>query len=90
MSIQTLQHQQDDDVSILLNFSFGRVGVREALEAIGVEVLIGRVPMSGSIEERAKALCEQIEDAFPGREVNLIGESFLLTRMKVGLISVNL
>lgn len=55
--------------------SHHRVGVKEALEAIGVEVLIGSVPMSGSIEERAKVLCEQISKAFPNREINLIGHS---------------
>lgn len=53
------------------------IGIREALEAMGVEVLIGRVPASASIEERAKVLCELIEENFPGREVNLIGHSMV-------------
>nr|CRX79020.1 hypothetical protein ls5930a1_00072 [Leucosporidium scottii] len=65
------------------------IGIREALEAMGVEVLIGRVPASASIEERAKVLCELIEENFPGREVNLIGHSmggldgrFLISRLQ--------
>lgn len=71
-----------------LRFSYW-IGIKEALEAIGVEVLIGRVPASAGIEERAKVLCEQIEKAYPGREVNLIGHSmggldarFLVSRLK--------
>ncbi|GAA6059062.1 hypothetical protein JCM10212_002033 [Sporobolomyces blumeae] len=71
-----------------LQFSYW-VGVAEALEAMGVEVLIGRVPASASIEERAKVLCEMIGDKFEGREVNLIGHSmggldarFLISRLK--------
>jgi hypothetical protein len=59
-----------------LQFSYW-VGVQEALEAMGVEVLIGRVPASASIEERAKVLCEMIGERFPGREVNLIGHSMV-------------
>ncbi|KAL8279855.1 hypothetical protein RQP46_007705 [Phenoliferia psychrophenolica] len=71
-----------------LQFSYW-IGVKEALESIGVEVLIGRVPAAASIEERAKVLCELIEQTFPGREVNLIGHSmggldarFLISRLK--------
>ncbi|GAA5906598.1 hypothetical protein JCM5296_000707 [Sporobolomyces johnsonii] len=71
-----------------LHFSYW-VGVQEALEAMGVEVLIGRVPASASIEERAKVLCEMIGERFPGREVNLIGHSmggldgrFLISRLQ--------
>lgn len=71
-----------------LRFSYW-IGIKEALEAMGVEVLIGRVPTSATIEERAKVLCEQIETAFPGREVNLIGHSmggldgrFLISRLQ--------
>ncbi|GAA5944094.1 esterase/lipase family protein [Sporobolomyces koalae] len=71
-----------------LQFSYW-VGVQEALEAMGVEVLIGRVPASASIEERAKVLCEMIGETFPGQEVNLIGHSmggldarFLISRLK--------
>lgn len=59
-----------------LQFSYW-VGVQEALEAMGVEVFIGRVPASASIEERAKVLCEMIGERFPGREVNLIGHSMV-------------
>ncbi|KAK4046303.1 lipase 2 [Microbotryomycetes sp. JL201] len=71
-----------------LQFSYW-VGVREALEALGAEVLIGRVPASASIEERAKVLCELIEATYPNREVNLIGHSmggldarFLVSRLR--------
>lgn len=71
-----------------LQFSYW-IGVKEALEAVGAEVMIGRVPASASIEERAKVLCEQIETTFPGRDVNLIGHSmggldgrFLISHLK--------
>ncbi|BGP07373.1 lipase 2 [Rhodotorula toruloides] len=71
-----------------LRFSYW-VGVEEALAANGVEVLIGRVPASASIEERAKVLCEMIGERFPGREVNLIGHSmggldgrYVISRLK--------
>lgn len=59
-----------------LQFSYW-VGVQEALEAMGVEVLIGRVPASASIEERAKVLSVMIGERFPGRQVNLIGHSMV-------------
>lgn len=59
-----------------LHFSYW-VGVKEALEAIGVEVLIAEVPSAASIEERARVLCQLIEDTFPGREVNLVGHSMV-------------
>lgn len=71
--VHFLSAQIEDEINACS--SHDRVGVKEALEAIGVEVLIGSVPMSGSIEERAKVLCEQISKAFPNREINLIGHS---------------
>ncbi|GAA5908960.1 hypothetical protein JCM6882_004955 [Rhodosporidiobolus microsporus] len=65
------------------------IGVEEALQAMGVEVMIGRVPASASIEERAKVLCQLIGERFPGREVNLIGHSmggldgrYLISRLR--------
>ncbi|GAA5847661.1 hypothetical protein JCM9279_004972 [Rhodotorula babjevae] len=71
-----------------LSFSYW-IGVEEALQAMGAEVMIGRVPASASIEERAKVLCQLIGERFPGREVNLIGHSmggldgrFLISRLK--------
>ncbi|GAA5933651.1 hypothetical protein JCM3775_003762 [Rhodotorula graminis] len=71
-----------------LSFSYW-IGVEEALVAMGAEVMIGRVPASASIEERAKVLCQHIGERFPGREVNLIGHSmggldgrFLISRLK--------
>lgn len=59
-----------------LSFSYW-IGVEEALQAMGAEVMIGRVPASASIEERAKVLCQLIGERFPGREVNLIGHSMV-------------
>ena len=59
-----------------LSFSYW-IGVEEALVAMGAEVMIGRVPASASIEERAKVLCQLIGERFPGREVNLIGHSMV-------------
>ncbi len=57
-----------------LTISYWR-GVVEALEANGCEVLVCRVPTSASIQERAAALKMQIEERFPGREINLIAHS---------------
>ncbi|KDN49596.1 alpha/beta-hydrolase, partial [Tilletiaria anomala UBC 951] len=50
-------------------------GVIEALEANGCEVLVCRVPMSASIQERAAALKAQIEERFAGREINIVAHS---------------
>jgi len=50
-------------------------GVKEALESIGVEVVITSVPASASIEDRARTLAEQISSKMQGRELNLIGHS---------------
>jgi triacylglycerol lipase len=47
-------------------------GIREALEANGIEVIIASVPASGSIEERAERLARLIEDKAGGKEVNII------------------
>ncbi|KAI0778411.1 alpha/beta-hydrolase [Trametes elegans] len=48
-------------------------GIRDALEANGVEVLITRVPATSSPIDRAKVLCEKIAETYPGRAVHLIG-----------------
>ncbi|KAG0665588.1 hypothetical protein C6P46_006371 [Rhodotorula mucilaginosa] len=71
-----------------LRFSYW-IGVEEALQAMGVQTLIGRVPASASIEERAKVLCQMIGEKFPGQDVNLIGHSmggldgrFLISHLK--------
>lgn len=64
--------------------------MEEALQAMGVQTLIGRVPASASIEERAKVLCQMIGEKFPGQDVNLIGHSMvraiplLLSSRKIG------
>ena len=50
-------------------------GIVEVLEANGCEVLVCRVPTAASVPERAAALKQQIEERFPGREVNLVGHS---------------
>ncbi|BEI98357.1 hypothetical protein CcaverHIS631_0306560 [Cutaneotrichosporon cavernicola] len=50
-------------------------GIREVLEKNGCEVLICRVPATGSIMERAEVLHNSIKDRFPGRTVNLIAHS---------------
>ncbi|GAA5986829.1 hypothetical protein JCM10908_000914 [Rhodotorula pacifica] len=71
-----------------LRFSYW-IGVEEALQAMGVQTLVGRVPASASIEERAKVLCQLIGEKFPGQDVNLIGHSmggldgrFLISHLK--------
>jgi len=50
-------------------------GIREVLEANGVEVLMTRVAATGSIADRAARLEELIAEKFPGRDVNLVGHS---------------
>jgi triacylglycerol lipase len=50
-------------------------GIREVLEKSGCEVLICRVPATGSIMERAEVLHNTIKERFPGRTVNLIAHS---------------
>lgn len=64
-------------------------GIVDVLQRRGNEVLVCRVPMSASIEERAKALREMIEAKYPEREINLIGHSmggldcrYLITNLK--------
>ncbi|CAL1695126.1 unnamed protein product [Somion occarium] len=50
-------------------------GIKDALEANGVEVLITRVPATSTPIVRAKVLEEKISAAYPGRSVHLIGHS---------------
>ncbi|RSH94528.1 hypothetical protein EHS25_004332 [Saitozyma podzolica] len=50
-------------------------GIREVLEANGVDVLICRVPATSSIKDRAAVLEDLISERYPGQEVNLIGHS---------------
>lgn len=51
-------------------------GISDMLVQRGAEVLVTRVPMSASIEERAKALRDAIDARFPaGQEINVIGHS---------------
>ena len=48
-------------------------GIKEVLEAKGIEVLITRVPATSSYVDRAKVLKEKISQAYAGRSVHLIG-----------------
>jgi triacylglycerol lipase len=50
-------------------------GIKEVLEARGIEVLITRVPATSSPMERAKVLEQKVSEAYPGRSVHLVGES---------------
>ncbi|RMZ77138.1 hypothetical protein DV737_g4492, partial [Chaetothyriales sp. CBS 132003] len=50
-------------------------GIREALEQKGIEVITTTVPTTGSIEERALVLHEQIKTKAPGKDVNIIAHS---------------
>jgi triacylglycerol lipase len=68
-------------------FGFTRIGIRNwtfsayfrgipaALEAAGNRVLVTRVPPIAGVEERARRLGMQIDRAFPGQRVHLIGHS---------------
>lgn len=57
-----------------MNVSHWR-GIKEVLEARGIEVLITRVPATSSPMERAKVLEAKISEVYPGRDVHLIGHS---------------
>ncbi len=48
-------------------------GIKEVLEANGIEVLITRVPATSSPMERAKVLERVVSEKYPGRSVHLIG-----------------
>ncbi|KAK3682151.1 Alpha/Beta hydrolase protein, partial [Podospora appendiculata] len=50
-------------------------GIQEALTARGVEVITASVPPSGSIEDRAAKLAEDIEAQAQGRSVNIVAHS---------------
>lgn len=52
-------------------------GLKEILEANGVEVLIARVPATSWVEKRAAVLETMIRQTFPGRKVHLIGHSMV-------------
>ena len=47
-------------------------GIREALEARGIEVIVTAVPASGSLEQRALRLGESIAETAKGKSVNII------------------
>ena len=48
-------------------------GIREVLEARGIEVLVTRVRATSSPIERAKVLEARVSEVYPGRSVHLIG-----------------
>ncbi|RPD57047.1 alpha/beta-hydrolase [Lentinus tigrinus ALCF2SS1-6] len=50
-------------------------GIRDALEANGIEILTTRVPATSSPVDRAKVLCQKIAEVYPGRAVHLIAHS---------------
>jgi triacylglycerol lipase len=50
-------------------------GIPEALRAAGNRVAVTRVPAIAGVKLRAKVLAEQIDLAFPGQPVHLIGHS---------------
>ena len=50
-------------------------GIPEYLNQLGFRVLVTRVHPTGGIERRARKLAEQIEAAFPGESVHLVGHS---------------
>lgn|GEM_PF-426755 len=50
-------------------------GIPEALRAAGNRVVVTRVPAIAGVKMRARALGEQIELAFPGEPVHVIGHS---------------
>ena len=52
-------------------------GIKEVLEANGVEVLITRVPATSSPVERAQVLEKKISEVYPDRSVHLIGHSMV-------------
>src|SRR6266536_5459044 len=50
-------------------------GIIEAMKANGMEIITAAVPPSGSIEERAKKLGEDIAEKANGKSVNIIAHS---------------
>ncbi|KAI9461182.1 Alpha/Beta hydrolase protein [Russula earlei] len=50
-------------------------GIKEVLQANGVEVLTTRVPATSSPIQRAKVLEQRIEEVYAGRSVHLLGMS---------------
>lgn len=56
-------------------------GIKEVLEANGVDVLFARVPAISSPVERAEVLTKIITEKYKGRSVHLIGKSYSLARI---------
>lgn len=50
-------------------------GIPEALREAGNRVVVTRVPAIAGVKQRARVLAEQIELAFPGQPVHLVGHS---------------
>ena len=60
-------------------------GIKEVLEANGIEVLITRVPATSSPMERAKVLESVVSEKYPGRSVHLIGHSMVRCSLSTSL-----
>ncbi|MCJ1272911.1 hypothetical protein MMC21_000700 [Puttea exsequens] len=70
-------------------------GITEALTANGIEVILTSVPPSGSIEERAAKLSDDISMKAGGKSVNVVGHSmggldarYMISRLKPPNVSV--
>ncbi|KAF4302263.1 hypothetical protein GTA08_BOTSDO09635 [Botryosphaeria dothidea] len=60
-------------------------GIRDALEAKGIEVVTSAVPPSGSIEARAEKLAQTIAERAAGRSVNIVAgldSRYMISRLK--------
>ncbi|KAG4305208.1 hypothetical protein PORY_001378 [Pneumocystis oryctolagi] len=62
------------NLSPFIVFHYWR-GIKEILEANGIEVFITSVPMMGTVEERSYILHKQIEERYKGKKINLIAHS---------------
>jgi triacylglycerol lipase len=70
-------------------------GITEAMKANGMEIITASVPASGSIEERAKKLGEDIAEKANGKSVNIIAHSmggldgrYMISRLKPDNVEV--
>jgi triacylglycerol lipase len=49
-------------------------GIREALDVLGTECLMTRVPATSAPAERAAVLAKAIMEKLPGKKIHLIGK----------------
>lgn len=52
-------------------------GIKEVLEANGIEVFMTRVPATSSPVDRAEVLEKKISEVYEGRSVHLVGHSMV-------------